>query len=514
MYPANALLITNTHPALAFILALGLSVYFALQILLHSTQNKREPRLLECTVPFFDSLIGITRHRANYVAHLRDQYNSSIHTLRMPFQRFYVVHTRQLIQIIQSKAHATTYVPNLLDFGMLFSGLDSRSKSVLGKTFSAHGNAFTMGVHKYLLSGPTLETATRAAVAKLAASLPNGFATNGGAPLLGSVRHELALALTDAVYGPENPYNDPEIEASWNAFVPGISHILYSPYAPLTARNALKARGRVIDAFRKYFETGGHLQAFPMVADMYETNKRSGLPPAEAAKMEIATSLAMLSSGANTAFWFLYQIFSDPSALHSIRYELAELSIRDPTSDGITKRSLIRLDKLKTHCPILIAMFNETLRYHSTVTNIKQVQHDTILADQYLLKKNGIVMIPGRSVHHNKEIWGPSASIFDHHRFLSLSSNSNKNLASTSAFRPFGAGVTMCPGRHFSTNAILSLVAITVVEFDVVPTRGEWRVPWKRNADLWNAMPKPDWDVEVMFIRRGGEGEWRFVWDA
>jgi cytochrome P450 len=294
-------------------------------------------------------------------------------------------------------------------------------------------------------------------------------------------------------------------------FMPGISHLLYSPFPSLTAGKALQARGRVIDAFRKYFETDGHLQAFPMIPEMYEANKSHGLASAEAAKLEMATSLAMLSSGSNTTFWVVYQIFSNSSALQDIRNELLNISFLDPASD-IPKRRVINLTKIRAECPTLMAMFNETLRYHSTVINIKQVQRDITLADQYLLKKNAIVMIPGQSIHHNKEIWGPHADAFDHLRFLSL--DSKKNLGSTSAFRPFGAGVTMCPGRHFSTNVILSLVAMVVLQYNIVPTEGQWRTPTKRDADLWNAMPKPDWDVNVNFSRRLDQKqiEWKFVW--
>jgi hypothetical protein len=133
----------------------------------------------------------------------------------MPFQRLYVVHTPYLIQIIQSKANATTFIPNLLDFGMLFSGLNTESQSTLRTAFKSHGNAFTMSVHKYLLSGPTLSIATRMAVDRLSVSLSNSLASHGNRPLLHSVRHELTLALTGAIYGPENPYDDPVIEASW-----------------------------------------------------------------------------------------------------------------------------------------------------------------------------------------------------------------------------------------------------------------------------------------------------------
>jgi hypothetical protein len=46
----------------------------------------------------------------------------------MPFQGLYIVHTPDLIQTIQSKANAAIFVHNLLDFGMLFSGLNKESQ--------------------------------------------------------------------------------------------------------------------------------------------------------------------------------------------------------------------------------------------------------------------------------------------------------------------------------------------------------------------------------------------------
>ena len=74
----------------------------------------------------------------------------------------------------------------------------------------------------------------------------------------------------------------------------------------------------------------------------------------------------------------------------------------------------------------------------------------------------------------------------------------------------------MCPGRHFSTNVMLSFVAMLILQFDIQPVdpRG-WKMPTKQNADLWNAMPKPDWDVEVdIVVRKEAKGvKWRFAWD-
>jgi cytochrome P450 len=248
-----------------------------------------------------------------------------------------------------------------------------------------------------------------------------------------------------------------------------------------------------------------------MISEMYEANKSHGLTSSEAAKMEMATSLAMLSSGSNTTFWLLYQIFSDACALKEIRKELSQLSTVDAVSEKTTCR-ILSLDLIKTHCPTLNAMLNETLRFHSSVINIKQVQHNTTLAEQYLLKKNAIVMIPGQSIHHEKDIWGPEADEFNHLRFLK--GDNKRKLSNTSSFRPFGAGATMCPGRHFSSNIILSLAAMVVLQYNIVPVEGKWRAPTKRNADIWNAMPKPDWDVDVNILKlvHDQEVDWKFVW--
>lgn len=250
-----------------------------------------------------------------------------------------------------------------------------------------------------------------------------------------------------------------------------------------------------------------------MVAEMHRVNMGHGLSSDEAAKMEMATSLAMLSSGAVTVFWLMFHILSDADAMRRIREELhAVASDESETADAVTRTRVLRLNSINEQCPTLVAMLHETLRYHSTVINVKQVQQDIRLADQYLFKKNAVIMIPGQSIHHNTDIWGASATSFDHTRFLSASSK--RNLASTSAFRPFGAGATMCPGRHFSTSVILSLVAMVVLQYDVSPVGGRWAAPTKRNADFWNAMPKPDWDVNVKLVKRTEDKtEWKFVWD-
>ena len=59
------------QPYIAVALAATVVAYLALQLLLHGTQSKEEPCLLETSMPFLDFTIGILRERASYLANLR-----------------------------------------------------------------------------------------------------------------------------------------------------------------------------------------------------------------------------------------------------------------------------------------------------------------------------------------------------------------------------------------------------------------------------------------------------------
>ena len=135
----------------------------------------------------------------------------------MPFQRFYIVNAPQLIQTIQAKANSSIFVPTLLDFGMLFSGLNWESQDVLRGAFARKGNVFATSVHEYLGGLSTLQAATRAAIHKLSTSVPDTLSGSDPVGLFETIRHSLTLALTGAVYGPENPYEKAGIESSWQS---------------------------------------------------------------------------------------------------------------------------------------------------------------------------------------------------------------------------------------------------------------------------------------------------------
>ncbi|KAF2796913.1 cytochrome P450 [Melanomma pulvis-pyrius CBS 109.77] len=486
-------------------------IYLGLHLLLYATQDKREPRPLGTSIPFLSPIFAVINDKVKYLVKLRDEYQLPIYTLRLPFSRLYIVNKPSLIQAVQRQASALSFGPVGRDFGFLFSGLTKASQDILRKAYDGNGNGFTSIVHQCLKDGPFLHAATRSAINGLALAVPKWG--HHGTPLniFDIVRHTLTMALTDTVYGPQNPFRNPKVEASWLEFLPGISHLMYSPLPSFTARNNLRARGKVITAFNQYFKMGGHLEGSTMIQDMYEANRGHGLNMEECAKMEIATSLALLSSGSITAIWLILHILSDAAVLSAVRKEILD-NLATKVVDE--KATVITVDvrKTKATCPILMSVLQETMRYHSTVMSAKTVKEDVLLSDTYFLKKGSLLMIPGPVVHHDSAIWGPDVGNFDHRRFL----DSKKTTISTSSFRPFGSGSTMCPGRHFSTNAILGMVAMMVLQLDVTPIdfEGKWVLPTTEGADLWNAMPKLDHDIAVRIEPRKEmqDVEMKFVW--
>ena len=81
---------------------------------------------------------------------------------------------------------------------------------------------------------------------------------------------------------------------------------------------------------------------------------------------------------------------------------------------------------------------------------------------------------------------------------------------SRACFRAFGGGTTLCPGRHFATNAILALTAMFFLRFDMAPSAGTWSMPTMNNSNMAIIVVQPDTDFEVEVSRRKGFETGRF----
>ena len=154
------------------------------------------------------------------------------------------------------------------------------------------------------------------------------------------------------------------------------------------------------------------------------------------------------------------------------------------------------------------------MRLKSTNASVRKVLADTVLADKYLFAKDAIVQMPGAAIHHNPAFFGPDHQSFDPRRFLKPDpAVAKRPKRPPGAFRVFGGGATLCPGRHFAGTEILGFVSALIMGFEVAPADGgEWKMPRTMDSRLMTAILGPVGDVEVRVERRKGwEGvRWGF----
>jgi len=264
----------------------------------------------------------------------------------------------------------------------------------------------------------------------------------------------------------------------------------------ILARKSHHAREhRLIPAFEKYFAENSHNQGSLLVQCRYKHNTDHGLRGRDVAATEVGQMVASLTNSVASAFWMVYHVFSDPVVLNECRKEVTEL-VEVGNHDVYT----IDLAKVKSSCPILLSTWQEILRYVHIGIAARVVMKDIMFDNKYLLKKGATVMTVAPVQHTDKSVWGPTANTFDHHRFLPRPDGKRTNPA---AFRSFGGGTILCPGRHFASSQIMSFVALLLLRFEIKPVTksGKWAEPRKANP-MTSSMPTPQGELKVKIVPR------------
>ena len=287
----------------------------------------------------------------------------------------------------------------------------------------------------------------------------------------------------------------------------------------LTARKGLRGRQLVASAFLEYFQQGGLKDASVFAQNRFNSWNNHKLALEDIARFEVVTLIGTLTSTIRTVTWMLYHVYSTPSILTELRDESAAVMSTGTTPQGLPLRSL-DITQLRANCPVLGSTFQEILRYHALGTSVRQVMRDTLLENKYLLKKDSLVLMPSVALHTDPDLWGPDVGAFNHRRFLrprpSTAKSNTYKPPSPSAFRGFGGGTTLCPGRHFATSTTMAVTIMFLMRYEVVPVDGQWPKMTGDKTGAVSAVEQPDHEVEVDVRTRKGfeEGEWAFRMDS
>lgn len=247
-----------------------------------------------------------------------------------------------------------------------------------------------------------------------------------------------------------------------------------------------------------------------MIRARYSTATKYGVTPWNQGRLEVGTLLGILANTIPTSFYMLVHIYSDPALLQDVRDELEATSVL--SVPGETKRSFCVIT-MREKCHLLQSTFQELLRLHAQGAGARFVREDTLLDGQYLLKKGMVVQMPMAVMHSDPSIWGPDAQEFRPRRFLKQNAAGNESKAALTAYRPFGGGASMCPGRHFVTLEILALTAYMILQFDIVPCDGGWSIPEQKQESVATNVFPPKKDLKVRIIPRQGFDDirWDFI---
>ncbi|KAI1826749.1 cytochrome P450 [Xylaria intraflava] len=492
----------------------------------YSTQklDAREPLIITSGIPFIGHLLGMALHGGKYIKNLGlRNIHHPIFTLPVPGSRIYIVTEPSLAAAVQRNSKSLSFTPIIPEVTERVLGLDKATMDITRKNLDP-GPGDERGfladiqdlVYNWFGPGDYLNEITLDACRDLKNEISAFAASREAHPSLGApmdllawVRHLVTVSTAKYFYGPENPIAlNPELEKSFWDFDHGLGGLLINIFPSLTARKAYAGRERLVRALEEYLENGRHRTSSKIVQKRVEIALQHGWTLHATARSELSFLFAGIVNATTSTFWILLQIFADPQLLSIVREEVTQILRSDEASTGEPHSGKHKLDitDLKEHCPMLVAVYRECLRLGSDNYSTRMVKENTILADRYFLKKGAVVQIAGGVIHSDQSIWGENVSDFNPRRFLERGrqpGSGKQNQVHPAAFRAFGGGKTLCPGRHFAMNEILSLVSLTVLMFDIVAADGgKIAVPRKNDGVLPVHILEPISPVEVLISPR------------
>lgn len=229
------------------------------------------------------------------------------------------------------------------------------------------------------------------------------------------------------------------------------------------------------------------------------------------ARFESSLTIALLVNTAPATFWTLFLVLSNPTLFLELRQQLESI-IRPSSNDDNTQGNKethqtlhVSMAQVLKECPLLKSLMEEVLRVRSTNASGRMVMRDTMLNNQYLLRANSTVLIPSASVHNDASVWGATVKQFNPFRFVK-NGDSQTLLQPASAYRAFGGGAALCPGRFLASMEILSMLTIILLRFDVTPVDSngratQWREP-KSRSHILTSILSPAKDIQVLIKER------------
>ncbi|KAH8813675.1 cytochrome P450 [Flagelloscypha sp. PMI_526] len=457
----------------------------------YSHKWTKEPPMLPYTIPFIGHALWYGRDTFSLFRHARDYFpNGQPFSVLLFGKRVYIFTHNREVSTIFRKSKDIPFLPLIEKYSGLAWGISREGMRLLSDR-DEDGDCLFLNAHRFyyeaLKPGPNLDAVTLLFLKYLDDAL-NDFdgQANREEPqnFFEWSRLMLGLASTNAMMGPSFLKRHVKFNSAprflRNANIVDSGFFFFVNQVPrVFAKEAYAAREEVLDALEAYFgDEDAVRESAPMIKDREAQLNEKGLKRRDVAAYTFSAYVALIANAKNITYQMLRHIYLRPQQLALLRTELAPIfasgsHTHAPSSQ--TEAKIDTLDKVQlllTQCPRLRAFYDETLRLYSSASTNRVVENE-IEVGGYTLKKGNNVQCPSYTQHHSTEYFGthPDPDVFDIERFLSEGVKGEK-VANAKMVRAFGGGVSLCSGRFFAGNEVLSLVASVVWRYDVEFVKG------------------------------------------
>ncbi|KZL79767.1 cytochrome p450, partial [Colletotrichum incanum] len=517
-------------PALAgTIFAVVVVGCYLLESLFFLSKDPQEPEYFRPQVPLIGHLLGINKYGAGrYFTKIGAQTKGKIFSAPIFNFKFYVIAERKFIASIQRNAKTISFVPFAVKATQNLSGATKKAAKLQDHLEGGpEAKEFDRVQRTTLAAGSDLDelsyVATQIKVDVIerllldAASSPNSAAE---IDLFAWVKHAVAISSTEGMFGPLNPFKNPDHEADFWKFCDKAHVLLGGGFiANLFAKEAVQARERNGQRYEEYVRLGGLEKASGLIKGRSRVMAENGVSQRDIARINVGFDLAMLANYVPTTWWAVFEIFSRPWLVKEIRKEVSKAVKKQENGDFTLDMSTI-----KSSSPLLLSSIQEAQRLHTIHAHIREVLHDTTITvgdTAQILKKGNYVQLNGIPILRSEETWGADAASFDAYRFIKMKRKTDLPGVATPgdlpphSFPVWGVAPHICPARWFATGGAMALIALMALKLDIEATSDfkaegpggrEWRMP--KVEGLFVALLSPGEPVPVVVRpRKGFEGK-------
>ena len=413
------------------------------------TRRPDEPPLVPARLPFLGHALAYGRD-PGALFRACQRTHGDVFTLLIAGQRMhFVLDPHCYVDVLKSAEE--------LSFGAVTEGFSTRAFGHAPSASFGIDPDNMHGLYNDLLRGPALGPLTARTHERVQAHLGDlGAAQWQHGDLYALLRERLFAINMETLFGdgavaPGNAADFKTLDDAFPLMIAGISPRLLP--GVLAARASLIAAIDIDRPDASEFVRGRDAFVLPKADRDY----RNGI--------QLAGLWAGVANTLPATFWTLYYLLRDPEARAAVVAELRAV-------DGD-----LALPATLRQLPLFNSSVMEALRLSSSSLLVRQVMRPFTLnlsnGQRYAMRQGDRLCLAPELNHHDPEIFAePGRFRFD--RFVGADGPPQffkRGKRVTLALMPFGAGVSMCPGRFLATNEVVQVIALllTRLELDLLP---------------------------------------------